>query len=59
MDMMADLDLWFTNSKLTTLQKKKEKKSCTFWGLNPRPSVSMQLAVILAYLNTLQNGGNA
>jgi hypothetical protein len=40
-------------------RKKKEKKSCLFWGLNPRPSVIMQLTVVLAYLNTLQSGGNA
>jgi hypothetical protein len=40
-------------------EKKKKKKSCLFWGLNPRPSVSMQLTVVLAYLSTLQSGGNA
>jgi hypothetical protein len=32
-----------------------KKKSCLFWGLNPRPSVSMQLTVVLAYLRTLQS----
>jgi hypothetical protein len=40
-------------------KKKERKKSCRFWGLNPRPSVTMQLTVVLAYLNTLQSGGNA
>jgi hypothetical protein len=41
------------------VQRKKKEKSCRFWGLNPRPSVTMQLTVVLAYLNTLQSGGNA
>jgi hypothetical protein len=40
-------------------EKKKEKRSCLFWGLNPRPSVSIQLTVVLAYLSTLQSGSNA
>jgi hypothetical protein len=40
-------------------KKKKEKKSCLCWGLNPRPSVTKQLTVVLVYLNTLQSGGNA
>jgi hypothetical protein len=40
-------------------KKKKEKKSCLFWGLNPRLSVTMQLTVVLAYLSILQSGGNA
>jgi hypothetical protein len=39
--------------------KKEIKTSCHFQGLNPRVSVSMQLTVIIAYLNTLQCEGNA
>jgi hypothetical protein len=35
-------------------RKEKEiKKVAPFWGLNPHPSVSMQLTVIPAYLNIL------
>jgi hypothetical protein len=37
---------------------KERKKSCHFWGLNPRSSVSIHLSVILAYLNTLQSGNS-
>jgi hypothetical protein len=37
-------------------KKKEGKKSCLFRGLNPRPSVSMQLTAVLAYLSTLQSG---
>jgi hypothetical protein len=40
-------------------KKKESKKSCLLWGFNPCPSASMQLTVVLAYLNTLQSGGNA
>jgi hypothetical protein len=40
-------------------RKKIKKKSCLFRGLNPRPSVSMQLTVVLAFFSTLQSGGNA
>jgi hypothetical protein len=40
-------------------EKEKKEKSCLLWGLNPRPSVPMKLTIVLAYLNTLQSGGNA
>jgi hypothetical protein len=46
---------------LSTRDKKRKKKikiSILFWGLNSRPSVSMHLTVILAYLNTLQSGSS-
>jgi hypothetical protein len=40
-------------------KKKERKKSWPFWGLNPRPTVSIHFTVILAYLNTLQSGDSA
>jgi hypothetical protein len=42
-----------------TKERKKGLHGLHYLGLNPRPSGSMQLTLISAYLNTLQCGGNA
>jgi hypothetical protein len=40
-------------------EKKRKKEKLTLLGIEPMALIFNELTVVLAYLNTLQRGGNA